>query len=375
MDYQKKLDFVVRMTKHGLDSIQHFDDGGTVLQGPVQAGQGNAVNPNSQGIGGFLGNIVGNNNQFQASSANVTPGTNTAQLNSAYQGVQGALGRTNNLVTDTYGGLQQGLGTQGFLNNQLTAQTLGGGPNLGQALLNQNTGQNIEQAAALAAGTRGAGTNAGLIASNSARQAANTQQNAINQASVLRQQQQLTAQQQLANLAGSQVNQGGTAIGLQNQAQLGEQGILQGANTALNNANVTQQSNINNVNADVASGNANRATQNAKGLGNSLSKGIGKAIPILGGFLAEGGVVPDHLHKMASMYAHGGRTYGMKSGGQVPGTPKVNHDDYSNDTVDAKLTPGEVVIDLDTLNDKGEMGRMARMLAQHIEHKKMGKRK
>lgn len=396
MDYHKKLDFVLKMTKHGLDSLQHFDDGGTVLQGPVAAGQGNAIHPNSQGVGGFLGNLFGNNNQFQASSANVNPGTNTAQLNQAYQGTQGALGRTNNLVNDTYGGLQQGLGSQAFLNNQLTAQTLGEGPNLAQNLLNQNTAQNIAQGRALAAGTRGAGTNAGLIASNAARQASETQQNAIGQAASLRAQQQLNAQNQLANLAAIQNAQGQNAIGMQNQAQVAEQGILQGANTALNNANVAQQSNINNVNADVAAANAKAAGENTKQLGNAIGS-IGKALPIIGGFFAEGGEVPKHVHDMVSIYhPHlvGGKNpfemqapmqgpvYGaevdpnmsLQAGGKVPGTPMVNHDAYKNDTVVAKLSPGEVVMDLDTLNDKGKLGKMARFVAASIERKKLGRK-
>lgn len=60
----------------------------------------------------------------------------------------------------------------------------------------------------------------------------------------------------------------------------------------------------------------------------------------------------------------------LSKGGKVGGKPKVGHDAYSNDTVDAKLTPGEVVIDIDTLHDKGPMGDAARMLARHIESKK-----
>ena len=60
----------------------------------------------------------------------------------------------------------------------------------------------------------------------------------------------------------------------------------------------------------------------------------------------------------------------LKSGGKVPGKPKVQHDAYKNDTVSAKLTPGEVVIDLDTLKDQGPLGHMARAVAQAIMKKK-----
>lgn len=65
----------------------------------------------------------------------------------------------------------------------------------------------------------------------------------------------------------------------------------------------------------------------------------------------------------------GASTAGWQKGGNVPGKPKVGHDAYKNDTVSAKLTPGEVVIDLDTMKDKGPIGDAARMLAQHIQEK------
>ena len=76
--------------------------------------------------------------------------------------------------------------------------------------------------------------------------------------------------------------------------------------------------------------------------------------------------------------AKGGKVPNMGSrlekGGKVPGKAKVAHDDYSNDTVSAKLSPGEVVIDLNTLKDPGKLGQMARFVAQNIERKKMGRK-
>lgn len=465
MDHQKKLDFVLKMTKHGLDATQHFDLGGTALAGPVSAGAGNAVDPSRQGIAGAVGNVLGTNNNFQAGAANITPGTNVAQLNNAYEGAQGALGRVGTLNNLVAPGIGQGTSTQNLLTNQLTAQTMGQGPSPAQAQLNQATGRNIAQQAALAAGTRGAGANAGLVAANNAQQGANTQQQSIGQAAVLQAQQQLAAQQQLQQLAGSQVQQGTSAVQLDNQTQQNEQNILQGANTSANNAAVSMQQNINNTNAAVAAGNQNANQNVIQGIGNAV-KSIGGGVASL--FAKGGEILPTHLHAMAKIYhphlagggevyqmstpvespisvgsapmlpaytgdfgkssevpapktppktplgqisatqgygpdsqalaggagdaggitglvsdagpalllaAHGGVVGGkLKAGGKVPGKPKVDHDAYKNDTVSAKLSPGEVVIDLNTLKDKGKLGQMARFVAANIERKKAGRK-
>ncbi len=460
------LAFVHKMTHLGLSNVQHFDAGGTVLSGQTTAGTANASDPTA-GIAGTVGSVLGTNNNFQATGANITPGTNVAQLNSAYTGAQGALGQAGNLVGTLNPGVAEGAGSQGFLTNQLTKQAQGIGANPAQAQLNQATGQNIAQAAALAAGTRGAGANAGLVAENAARQGAATQQGAIGQSATLQAQQQLAAQQQLQGLAATQVNQGTGAVQLANQAQQNEQNILQGANTAANNAAVSMQGNINTTNAAVAAGNQN-ADQGVIGSIGSGIKSIGGAIA---GLFAEGGAVgkpsmplDPHMHEMASIYhphyagggevwqpsnpvqspivnlggpnmpaytgdfgksgsgpsapsapagqtsttqgygpgsqamaggagdaggvtdmmselgpagmmaAQGGKVPNYKTGGKVPGKAKVGHDDYKNDTVSAKLSPGEVVMDLDTLKDKGKLGQMARFVAQEIERKKAGRK-
>lgn len=468
MDHQQKLDFVLKMTKHALQSVQHFDGGGTVLGGPVTAGTANAVNPGDQGFVGSVGNFLGTNNNFQATGANINPGTNTAQLNQAYSGAQGGLNNSNNLAGTLQPGVGQAVSNQDFLSNQLRNQSQGIGPNPAQAALNNNTGRNINQAAALAAGVRGAGSNAGLIASNAANQGAQTQQQAVGQQAQLQAEQQLAAQGQLQNLSAQQVGQGTNAVELQNQTNQNEQNILQGANTSANNANASLQQNINSTNASVAAGNQN-ANQNVLGGIGSAINSVGK---IIGGF-AKGGEVPSHLKMMADIYhphmagggealspyimstpnispisvspavnlpayngpklsdsfnigsggggggggstgalpsipstdaaykmpsfgasapggasaasaapsllssaalleAKGGRV--MKSGGKVPGKPKVDHDSYDNDTVDAKLSPGEVVLDLETLKDKGKLGQMARFVAKEVERKKAGRK-
>ncbi len=378
MTHEQMLNFILKMTKHGLDHVQHFDDGGTVLSGPAVAGTQNAVNPASQGIAGAVGNILGTNNNFQATGANINPGTNVGQLNQAYTGTQGALNQANNLTNQLNPGIAQGAGSQNMLTNQLAQESVGGGPNPAQAALNQNTSANVANQAALMAGQRGAGANAGLIARQAAQQGGALQQQAVGQEATQASQQQLAAQNALQNLSAQQVQQGTNAVQLGNQAQQNEQNILQGANTAGNNASVSMQSNINSTNAAVASGNQDANQDLLPNIGSALGS-IGKGIVDL---FAGGGEVPEHMHTMAKIYhPHlygGGEVKNMgtrlEAGGKVPGKPMVNKDDYDNDTVDAKLSPGEVVIDLNTLKDKGKLGQMARFVAQNIERKNAGRK-
>jgi len=127
---------------------------------------------------------------------------------------------------------------QNQLAGQLQQQAAGQGPNPAQAMLAQQTSNNVAQQNALMAGQRGASANAGLLARQSAMQGANIQQNANLQAAQMQAQQQLAAQHQLQQLYGTQSQQlmGQSAANqqaaLQNQQQmLGSLG-QQGANTA-----------------------------------------------------------------------------------------------------------------------------------------------
>jgi hypothetical protein len=95
--------------------------------------------------------------------------------------------------------------------------------------------------------------------------------------------------------------------------------------------------------------------------------------------IAKGGVIPDHLHHMAKIYhpdfANKNRSLKSK-GGKVPGKNEVSaaKNNYGNDKVPAMLSPGEVVIDHETLHDKGPIGKAARMVADAIESRnKSGK--
>lgn len=495
MTTDKKLAFLHKMTKLGLDSIPHYDAGGQV--GPLtQASQTlGSVTPLYKNISEpfvdpILGSSVGQGvenmfspvtnmlglggltNNYHAGSANITPGTNPEQLQASYTGAQGALTNQENLANQSQPGIVQGLGTQQSLSGQLANEAAGRGPNPAQAALNQSTGQNIAQQAALAANTRGASSNAGQIAANNARQGAETQQQAVGQAATLQAQQQIAAQQQQQQLAATQYNQGAGAIQGQNQQQQNEQNILQGANTAANNAAVSQQSNINSTNAGVAAGNqaahgnifggllaggaaalsafakggevhkmaqggylaptplvvepvqsgpqsfvgqwinsngnssqspiqssqmqqvnqpgyANQAAGFGTALGNKYAdlpgdrggggNGIaGEARSGVGEhmmpFEAHGGKIKKAIPMMM-----GGNEALIARGGKVKAENKSqkavkNKDSYDNDKVPAMLSEGEVVMDKDTLNDPGQIGQMARAVAQHITQRNKGKK-
>jgi len=483
MTHDKMLSFVSSMGKMGL---QHFSVGGMALSGPTSTTQ----NPNTKtgGIAGGLSNFLGTSNGFQAQATPVQAGTNSAQLNNSYAGVQGALSAAQNNAYGLNNNTAQGSNTENTLTNAYTNQVNGTGPNPAQAELNQNTGVNIAQSAALAAGQRGGGANAGLIAENAARQGATTQQQAVGQAATLGAQQQIAAESNLQNLAGSEIAQGTGATQALNSAQQNEQNILQGANTSFNNANVTQQDSINNVNAGISTGNANTSGNIVSGIGSGLSS----AASFVGGLFADGGKVPPApWKKMAAGGVVGQTTSAPQSYvgnwlnssvntagptaspvppintaganpfafvgsspkgaskpaapaarvpdgsqsedyknlddgpagngsnsadyknlsdlnpneaspllandpletsgpnaltnfslaaeggvmGKVPGKSPVNRDSYSNDKVPALLSPGEVVIDLNTLKDPGPLGKKARFVAASIERVKAKKGK
>ncbi len=459
MSHDKMLSFVSGIANKGL---QHFADGGIALGGPTTLNQN--ANTTAGGIGGAIGNLTGGNDQYQATAAPIQAGTNTEQLNNAYTGTLNALNRQNTATNALTPGLNQGATQQAKLSNMYLNQANGSGPNPALAELNQATGQNIAQQAALAAGQRGGGANAGLLARQNAQQGAAIQQQAVGQGATMQAQQQLAAEQNLQNLSANQISQGQGSIQGLNNAQQNEQNILQGANTAFNNAQVGQQSNINNVNAAIATGNAN----NAGGLFGDLGSGLAAAAGPIGSLFsfAEGGEVKKDkaqvtrkpMVKAPVRMASGGAITGqetsgpqsyvgqwlnsntstsgpqiaapvnidtsfhdpfagknmtpnwqtadkttpeepftniaepskdttgfgqnllgslspyspsvtgplLKDGGSVPGKAKVNHDSIKNDTVPAMLSPGEVVIDKDTLADGGTVGQMARAVAAHI---------
>ena len=130
----------------------------------------------------------------------------------------------------------------------------GQGPNPAQAMLANATGANVANQAALMASQRGAGANAGLMARQAAMQGANTQQQAAGQGAAMQAQQSLGALNNMGQMAGQQVGQQQAATAGMTEAQLAEQQNLLNAIAQQNNARIGMQSNVNNVNANLAGG-------------------------------------------------------------------------------------------------------------------------
>jgi hypothetical protein len=313
--------------------VQRFANAGPVaalpentIAGPSTGGVNTtaATGAGQTGLVGTIGDTLGLQNNFQGQAANITPGTNVGQLNAAYQGVQGALDQQGQIANQLMPQVGGAVGNQNMLADQYAAMTRGEGPNPAQMQLNQATAANVANQAALMAGQRGAGANAGLMARQAAMQGAATQQQAAGQAATLGAQQQIAAQQNLAGLANNQVIQAGNAAGAYGTAQQNEQNILQNANTSLNNAAVGMQSNLNNVNSQSAIANQNMNSNIVKGIGGALSN-----VPIIGDMFAQGGeIAPNPLvgnqpppsdNWVAPQFAQASAS----SGPVVPGTPQA----------------------------------------------------
>lgn len=206
-------------------------------------------------------------------------GTDQGQLNTAYGNTQAGIKQQQDFVNAL--SAQNGIGNQSSVFNQLQGVANGTGPNPAQAMLNQATGANTANQAALMAGQRGAGQNVGLIARQAAQQGAANQQNAAGQSATMQAQQSLGALNQLGGIAGQQVGQQQNALSGLNQNSLQQQANLLGL-----------QSNINSANAGLAG-----QTMARQG---DLLGGVGNAI---GSILAEGGQVRKPMAEGGGAYA------------------------------------------------------------------------
>lgn len=186
----------------------------------------NGVGAQQQALGqsqGIAGQLAGANG-VGATQAALAGGQNLAGQLAAANGVgtQGAaVSGLQNLANQQAGTAQQ---YQNIAN--------GTGPNPAMAALNQATGTNVANQAALMAGQRGAGANVGLLARQAAQQGANTQQQAVGQGATMQAQQQLGA---LSGLTAQQQAQAATqqAIGGLGTTQVGQQAGLLGQNAGV----------------------------------------------------------------------------------------------------------------------------------------------
>lgn len=210
--------------------------------------------------------------------------TTDEQAKAAYEANQAALKQQQDFVAAVQA--QNGLQNQSNVYNQLSNIASGQGPNPAQAMLNQATGQNVANQAALMAGQRGANANVGLMARQASQQGSKIQQDAAGQAAVMQAQQSLNALNNMGNLATNQANMQANATQGLTSAQQAEQANLLNAISAQNNSRIGMQSNINNANAAMAGGRMGQQPGAIGGLMNML----GPAGKMLGGGGA-GGII------------------------------------------------------------------------------------
>lgn len=129
-------------------------------------------------------------NAFSGASNNFSPGAGSDAQKEYTHMAQG-----------NYSNAQLGLNS---LAEQLKQQAAGQGPNLANQQLQNATGQNVSNQAALMAGQRGASSNVGLMGRQIANQGANIQQQAAGQSAENVLKQQMMAQSQLQNVYGTQ---------------------------------------------------------------------------------------------------------------------------------------------------------------------------
>jgi hypothetical protein len=182
-------------------------------------------------------------------------------------------------------------------------------------MLAQQTGQNVANQAALMAGQRGSGANAGLLARQAAQQGANTQQQSAGQAATMQSQQQLNAinalqgqQNSMANLAttqaGQQIGATNTAANLAQQQQgmvqqyglgqenlaLQNQGQIIAAAQAFNAQKLSDVQQQNASNAAVQNTTAGGQSKMGNGIISGMMNGASSMAGSMGS-MAEGGEV------------------------------------------------------------------------------------
>lgn len=281
--------------------VKYFPNGGLVSNTIASPGQATA--PGGGSLLQTPASWFTQQNQYQAQLAPTTQTNYSPVINA---GAQQAMMNPQQV--------QENIARERALEGQLALNAAGQGPNPAQMQLNQATGQNVAAQAALMAGQRGAGANAGLIARQAAMQGAGTQQQAVGQAATLGAQQQLAAQQQQAALQG----QVGQQISAQGATANQLFGMGAGAQNA-QNANLTQNYNMmQGYNAQIASQNAQALGKTESGMISGASDLAGKAAGFLG--LAGGGQVPQAAPSAPSPgpQSFAGRfLMGMADGGEV----------------------------------------------------------
>ncbi len=273
----------------------------------------------SAGAGALVNGIIGSGGQkgsgFQAQGVPISQG-NAATQQAAGQ-AQTGIAQQQALLQALAG--QNGIGNQSSVFNQLQGVANGTGPNPAQAMLANATGANTANQAALMAGQRGAGANAGLIARQAAMQGAANQQNAAGQGAALQAQQSLGALGQLGGLASQQVGQQQGALNQFNSAAQSEQQQLLNQLQSQNQLNVQQQGGQNTANAGVAAHNAQAQNQGLGGIASGLGSAIGSIFGGSGG--NESGNTGTAADKLSGNTADSLQTPALGSSAGIGGQP------------------------------------------------------
>lgn len=246
-------------------------------------------------IGSMLG--AGQTSDWTAANAPLIQGATQQQAQQTYDQAQDALAQQKAFVTAT--AAQNGLGNQSSVFNQLQGVANGTGPNPAQAMLAQATGANVANQAALMAGQRGAGANAGLIARQAGMQGGAMQQQAAGQGATMQANQSLGALGQLGGIAGQQVGQQANATMGYNQAAQGEQNNVLSSIAAQNKATADMVTGQNKSNADIDVQNS----KSKQGIFGGLLGGAGSLLAH-GGMIEGDGTVTEASAR--SNYADGG---------------------------------------------------------------------
>jgi hypothetical protein len=252
---------VLSQAEAAMDPSPRFLTGGQAGQAGMQALEGagagaaigTAVLPGiGTAVGAVGGALIGGISSLISSSSsspqmpNITDPVTGQQITDANGNVVGSEQAVENYNQTLLA--QNGAQNQSNVYNQEGQIAAGNGPNPALAQLNQTTGTNVANQAALMAGQRGASSNVGLMARQAAQQGAATQQQAVGQAATTESQQQLNALNAQAGIAGQQVAE--TQTGLNNAAtnNLTNQSQILGAQTAYNSAETSGQGSVNTAN-------------------------------------------------------------------------------------------------------------------------------
>ena len=389
-------------------------------------------------VGAAAGGVAQGVNALSNPKAGVNPqapnliqGANAGQAAQSYDQTQAGLAQQAAFVAALQG--QNGVQNQTDVYNQLQGIAAGQGPNPAQAMLNNATGANVAQQAALAGSQRGASQNVGMIARQAAQQGAQIQQNAVGQGAAMQANQSLNAIGQAGGIAGQQVGQQQGAINAYNAAAQGQQANVLGAINAQNAAAVNAQNNINSVQGQQAL----QAQQNQANAIGGLASGLGtaaayfapqKPVPVqtAGGAAAAGPVAPpgstssggmtttpiykasggeiaaigkenygprSHVTKHLMAFAKGGEVPAKVSPGEIylppaaakavaqgkvapsqageriPGQAKVKGDSLKNDTVSKNLEVGGVVVPRTKAKDDGKAAAFVASVMKRKAHK------